>query len=113
MEVALERNKGKLDIRDRSEGLSSQAKITCNHCQKPGHIEPNYPERQRFKCGGWGHEAAFCSSKVPTLTEKCKKEKRDESAVMAMNQQPDSGVTAETKLDHIIDGGGHDLFHEH
>ena len=28
-------NKGKLDSRGRSEGLSSQAKITCNHCQNP------------------------------------------------------------------------------
>ena len=31
-------NKGKLDSRSRSEELSSQAKITCNYCQKPGHI---------------------------------------------------------------------------
>ena len=39
-------NKGKLDRRDQSEGLSSQAKIACKHCQKPGHIRPNWPERQ-------------------------------------------------------------------
>ena len=39
-------NKGKLDTRGRSEGLSSQANITCNHCQTPEHIGPNYLERQ-------------------------------------------------------------------
>ena len=48
-------NKGKLDSRGRSEGLSSQAKTTCSHCQKPGHVRPNCPERQCFKCQGWGH----------------------------------------------------------
>ena len=32
-------NKGKLDSRGRSEGLSSQA-MTCNHCLKPGHVRP-------------------------------------------------------------------------
>ena len=44
--------KGKLDSKGRSEGLSSQA-ITCNNCQKPGHIRPNCPERQCFKCQGF------------------------------------------------------------
>ena len=34
-------DRGKLDSRGRSVGLSSQAKMTCNHCQKPGHIRPN------------------------------------------------------------------------
>ena len=50
-------DKGKLDSRGRCEGLPSQAKITCNHCQKPGHIRPNCPDRQCFNCRGWGHEA--------------------------------------------------------
>ena len=59
-------NKGKLDSRGRSEGLSSQAKMTCHHCQKPGHVRPNCPERQCFKYQGWGHEAVSSSSKVPT-----------------------------------------------
>ena len=42
-------SKGKLYSRGPSEGLSSQAKIVCNYCQKPGHIRPNCPERQCFK----------------------------------------------------------------
>ena len=95
-------NKGKLDSRGRSEGLPSQAKI-CNHCQKPGHIRPNCPERQCFKCQGWGHEAVSCPSKVPTTTENVDK-KKFESAIMAVSQEPDSEVTAETKLDET-DGG--------
>ena len=46
-------NKGKLDSRGRSgEGLSLQSKIICNHCQKPGRIRPNCPERQCFKARG-------------------------------------------------------------
>ena len=88
--------KGKLDSRGRSEGLSSQA-MTCNNCQKPGHIRPNCPERQCFKCQGWGHEAISCPSKVPTPKENGDKEKKDESAVMAVNK--DSEVTVETKVD--------------
>ena len=52
-------NKGKLDSKGRSEGLLSQAKMTCNHCQKPGHIRPNCPERQCFKCRGWGSRGCF------------------------------------------------------
>ena len=48
-------NEGKLDSRSRSEELSPQAKITCNHCQKPGHIQSNCPERPCFECQGWGH----------------------------------------------------------
>ena len=31
-------NRGKLDNSGRSEGLLSQAKLTCSHCQKPRHI---------------------------------------------------------------------------
>ena len=38
-------NKGKLDSRGRSEGLSYQAKIACNHCQKAGQIRLYCPER--------------------------------------------------------------------
>ena len=95
--------KGKLDSKGRSEGLSSQAMI-CNNCQKPGHIRPNCPERQCFKCQRWGHEAVSCPSKVPTPKENGDKEKKDESAVMDVSQEPDSKVTAETKLDEI-DGG--------
>ena len=98
--------KGKLDSRGRSEGLSSKA-MSCNNCQKPGHIPPNCPERQCFKCQGWGHEAVSCSYKVPTPKDNGDKEKKDESAVMAVSQEPDPDVTSETKLD-----GGHDLFHE-
>ena len=45
-------NKGKLDSKGRSEGLPSQEKIICNHCQTTGHIRPNCPERQCFKCQG-------------------------------------------------------------
>ena len=98
--------KGKLDSRGRSEGLSSTA-MSCNNCQKPGHIRPNCPERQCFKCQGWGHEAVSCSSKVPTPKENGDNEKKDESAVMAVSQEPDPDVTSGTKLD-----GGHGLFHE-
>ena len=36
--------------------------------------------------------------------------KKDESAVMAVNQEPDSEVTVETKIGGN-DGGGGDLFH--
>ncbi|CAN0461897.1 unnamed protein product, partial [Ascophyllum nodosum] len=71
-------NKGNLDSRGRSEGLPSQAKITCNHCQKPGHIRPNCPERQCFKCRGWGHEAVSCPSKVLTPKENGDKKNKDE-----------------------------------
>ena len=60
---------------------------------------------------GWGHEAVSCSSKVPNPKENGDKEKKDESAVMAVNKEPGSEVTAETKLDEL-DGGRHDLFHE-
>ena len=51
--------KGKLDSKGRSEGLSSQA-MTCNNYLKLGHIRPNCPERQCFKCQGWDHEAVSC-----------------------------------------------------
>ena len=57
-------NKGKLDSRSRHEGLLSQARVIFNHCQKPGHIRPNYPKRQWFKCWGWGHEVDSCPSKI-------------------------------------------------
>ena len=96
-------NKGKLDSRGRSEGLSSQTKITCNHCQRPGHIRLNCPKRQCFKCRAGGHEAVSYPSKVPTPLEN--EGKKDESALMVVNQEPGSEVTAETKLDEI-DGGG-------
>ena len=79
-------------------------KITCNHCQKPGHIRPNYPERQCFKCQGWDHEAVPCSSKVPIPKENGDKEKKDESGVMAVSQESDSEVTAETELDEVVGG---------
>ena len=101
-------SKGKLDSRCRSEGLASQAKIACNRCQKPGHIRPNCPERQCFKCQGWGHEAVSCPSKVPTPKQNVEKEK-EESAVMVVSQEPDSEVTAETKLDET-DGGDKTCF---
>ena len=92
-------NKGKLDSRGRSKGLSSQAKITCNHWQKSGHIRPDCPKRQCFKCQGWGHEAVSCPSEVPTPEENGDKDKKDESAIiMAVNQEPDFKVTAETSL---------------
>ena len=38
------------------------------------------------------------------------REKKNESAVMAVNQEPDSEVTAETKLDKIDGGGGMTCF---
>ena len=85
-------NKGKLDSRGRSVGLTSQANVTCNHCQKPGHIRVYCPERQCFKCRGWGHEAVFCPSKVPTPYESDEKERKGESAVIAVNQEPYSEV---------------------
>ena len=94
-------NKGKLDSRGRNEGLISQAKSTCSHCQKSGHIGPNCSERQYFKYRGWGHEAVSCPSKAPTPKENTDKEKKDESAVTAVNQEPDPEVTAEAKLDEI------------
>ena len=62
-------HKAKLDSRGRSERLSSQANVTCNHCQKPGHTRPNCPESQCSQCRGWGHEAVSCPSKVPTPKE--------------------------------------------
>ena len=34
-------NKGMLDSKGRSEGLSLQSKLTFNHCQKPECIRPN------------------------------------------------------------------------
>ena len=95
--------KGNLDSRGRSEGLSSKA-MSCNHCQKPGHIQPNCPERQCFKCQGWGHEAVSCSSKVPTPKENGDKAKKDASAVMAASPEPDPEIAAETKLDEINGG---------
>ena len=64
----------------------------------------NCLERQCFKCQGWGHEAVSCSSKVPTPKENGDKEKKDESAVMAVSPEPDSEVAAETKLDEINGG---------
>ena len=57
-------DQGELDSRGRNEGLSSQS-MTCNNCQTPGYIRPNCPERQCFKCQGWGHEAVPCPSRVP------------------------------------------------
>ena len=104
-------NKGQVDSKNRSEDRSSQAKITCNHCQKPGHIRVNRPKCQSFKCQGWGSEAVFCSSKVPTPIEDEDKEKKDESSVMVVDQEPDSEVTVETKLDEV-DSGGHDVLHD-
>ena len=62
-------NKGKLDIRGRIKGIPSQVKITCDHCQTPGHIRPNYPECQCFKCRGWGHAAISYPCKVLTPKE--------------------------------------------
>ena len=51
-----------------------------------------------------GHEAVSCISKSPTPNEKGEKEKNEESAVMAVDQEPDFEATAETKHDEI-DGG--------
>ena len=98
-------NKGKLDSRDRSEELSSQAKMTCNYSQTPGRIRPNCPKRQCFKYQGWVNEAVSCPSKVLTPKESGEKEKKDEAAVKAVDQEPDSKVTAETTLHKKIDGG--------
>ena len=55
-------------------------------------------------CRGWGHEAVFCQFKIPIPDENGEKEEKDESAVLAVDREPDSKVTAETKLDEI-DGG--------
>ena len=102
-------NKSKMGSRGRSEGLSSQAKITYNHCQKPGHIRPNCPEGQCFKCREWGHDAVSCPSKGSNPKENGDKEKKGESTVMVVNQEPFSEVTAENKLAEI-DGGGATCF---
>ena len=104
-----ETNKGKLDSRGRSKGLLSQAKLTCNHCPKPRHIRPNCSESHCFKYWGRGHDAISYPSKVQTPKENGDKEKKDESAVVAVNQEPDSEVTSETKLGEI-DGGGTTCF---
>ena len=80
-------------------------RITCNHCQKPGHIRPNCHERQYVKCRRWGHETVSCPSKVLTPKENGDKKKKDESAVMTVNQVSNYEVTAETKIDEN-DGGG-------
>ena len=98
-------NKGKLDSRGRSEGLSLQA-MTCNHCQKPGDIRPNCPERQCYKYRGWGHEVVSCPSTAPTPNKNGDK-KKDESAGMAVDQH--SEVTVETEIDEN-DGGGTTCF---
>ena len=45
-------NKGKLDSRGRSEGLSSQAKMTCNHCQKPSIFDLTVPSANASSAGG-------------------------------------------------------------
>ena len=61
---------------------------------------------------GWGPEAVFCPSKVPTPKENGEK-KKDEPSVMAVDPEPNSEVTAETKFDEIDGGGGgDDLFHD-
>ena len=62
-------NKGKLDNSGRNEGLSSQSKVTCNHCQKTGHIRLNCLERHCFRYRRWVHEVVPCPSKAPTLKE--------------------------------------------
>ena len=95
-------NKGKLDSRGQSGGLLSQVKIICNHCQR--HVRPNCPERHCFKCRVWGHEAVSCLCKVSTPKENGEKETKDESAVTAVDQELNSEVTAESKLEKI-DGG--------
>ena len=59
--------------------------MTCNYCQKPGYIRPDCPERQCFKCRGWGHEAASCPSKAQFLREEGGKE--EESVVMVVNME--------------------------
>ena len=81
-------NKGKLDSRGRNEELSSRAETTCNHCQKPGPIRPNVRKCQCLKYKGWGHEAVSCPSQVPIPKGNGEKEKRDESDVMAVDQDP-------------------------
>ena len=96
-------NKSKLG-RVRSERLSPQAQITCNRCQKPGHVRLNCGERQCFECQVWGHEAVSCLSKVPTPKKNGEKKKKDGSAVMAVDQEPDSEETAQTKVDEIYGG---------
>ena len=53
---------------------------------------------------GVGSRGCFLPSKVPTPKEDGEKEKKDKSAVMAVDHEPDSKVKAETKLDKI-DGG--------
>ena len=102
-------NKGKLDSRDRSKGLPSQANMTCNYCQKPGHIRPNCPEPQCFKGQGWGYEAFPCSSEVSTPKENGDKKKKDESDVMAVIQEADSEVTVDIMIDEN-DGRGATCF---
>ena len=87
-------NKGKLEGRDRSEGLSSQAKLTCN----------NFPERHCLKSRGWGHEAVSCSPKILTSKENGDEKKKNESAVLRVNQEPDSEVTADANINE--NGGG-------
>ena len=45
-------NKGKLDSRGRSEGLSSQEKITCNHCQNSSTFVLTIPSANATSAGG-------------------------------------------------------------
>ena len=99
-------NKGKMDSRGQNEGLSLQAKITCNHCQKLGHIRHNFPERQCFKRRGWGHEAVSCPSKASSPKNN-EEENNNEPAVMAVAQHSNFDKTAGTKVDEI--GGGHTI----
>ena len=58
---------------------------------------------------GWGHEAVSYPDKVPTPKENGYKKKKDESALMPINQEPDSEETADTKIDEN-DGGGTTCF---
>ena len=82
-------NKSKLDSRSQNEGFLSQANLTCNHCQTPGHIRPNSPELQRFRCRAWGNQA-------DSPSEVAKDKPKEESAVMAVNIE--SKVAPECEL---------------
>ena len=50
---------------------------------------------------GLGSRGYFSASKVPIPKENGEQEKNDEWAFMAVDQEPDSEITAETKLGKI------------
>ena len=97
-------NKGKLDRRSRSEGLSSQEKISCNHCQNSSTFDLTVPSANTLSVGGGVTRLFRAHLRFRLRRKRMETKRRDESTVMAVNQEPDSEVTADSKIDEN-DGG--------